>query len=256
MKWGVQHVRVTLESDSGETVVIEQSPDGRVKCEPSKPAKSGRAAGNAAPPKATEAKAAAAPKAAKPKEDKRAGTSVKAEKTSKPAAPKAQMAERPRFKKVRRGALKWLPVLDHDYEGFVAMVPGGGKFKALIAKDTQWALFYEFKGSWPKHIACFRAFEKAKERAQELYDSGWPESEFGPITAGQIARACPATPNQDEGDEEMATTPKAEEKPAEPAPKVEEEPAANSDSDAERDKKLMSSFTSELDTMLDEDEDD
>jgi hypothetical protein len=71
-----------------------------------------------------------------------------------------------------------------------------------------------------------------------------------------------AAPEQEKPARQKSTrrksTPKAEEKPepAEPAPKDEPiaEPAAKTDT--ERDKKLMSSFTSELDTMLDEDEDD
>lgn len=249
MKWGVQHVKVTLESESGETVVIEQSPDGRVKCEPGRPPKSERAA-NSAPPKAaapkTEARTAAAPKAAKPKEGKRAESTAKAEE-----APKARtQAPKPRGKGSRKGGLKWVPVKDHDYDGFAA-ASGGGQFKALIAKDSQWALFYELKGTWPKHIGCFRKVDKAKERAQELHDAGWPETEFGPITAGQVARACPAPGGQEE-DEEMTTTPKAEEKPAEPQP----EPRSEGKSDAERDKELMGSFSSEIESVLDEDEDD
>ncbi|MFY0531657.1 hypothetical protein [Nannocystis pusilla] len=45
------------------------------------------------------------------------------------------------------------------------------------------------QGTWPKHIGCFgRKVDKAQERAQELHDAGWPETEFGPITAGQVAR--------------------------------------------------------------------
>ena len=33
MKWGIEHLRVTLRDDSGETVVIEQSKDGAIRCE-------------------------------------------------------------------------------------------------------------------------------------------------------------------------------------------------------------------------------
>jgi hypothetical protein len=254
VKWGVQHVKVTLENESGETVVIEQSPNGRVKCEPGRSTKSERPA-NTAPPKATEAKsekAAAASKPARSKEDKRAEPGAKAEVPAKATeAPKARHAAKSRPKPSRKGALKWVPVKDHDYDGFAAQ-SGGGQFKALIAKNTQWALFYELKGTWPQHIGCFRKVDKAKERAQELHDAGWPETEFRPITAGQIARACPAPRRQDEVDEEMATTPKTEEKPAEPQP----EPKGEDKTDAERDKELMGSFSGEMDRVLDEDEDD
>ena len=64
MKWGVQQVRVTLEdSESGETVVIEQSPDGRVKCEGAKARRGERAANTppaALPRKARKPRASAA----------------------------------------------------------------------------------------------------------------------------------------------------------------------------------------------------
>ena len=254
MKWGVHHVKVTLENDSGETVVIEQSPDGRVKCEPGKPGKSERSA-NTAPPKAaesrTEAKAAPAPRAAKPKEGRRAEKSEEAPKSAE--APKGRAQAKPRGKGPKKGSLKWAPVKDHEYDGFAAP-SGGGQFKALIAKDSQWALFYELKGTWPKHIGCFRKVDKAKERAQELHDAGWPETEFGPITAGQVARACPAPAgeSEDETEDAMQKKPKAEEKPAEPQP----EPKGGTKTDAERDKELMGSFSSELESVLDEDEDD
>jgi hypothetical protein len=33
VKWGIEHLRVTLRDDSGETVVIEQSKDGAIRCE-------------------------------------------------------------------------------------------------------------------------------------------------------------------------------------------------------------------------------
>ena len=74
MKWALQHVKVTLqESDSGETLVIEQRPDGKVSC------KSDKSTGEAADKrkKAEEAEAPAKG-AAKPAE--------KAAKPDKPAA--------------------------------------------------------------------------------------------------------------------------------------------------------------------------
>lgn len=50
----------------------------------------------------------------------------------------------------------------------------------------------------------------------------------------------------------MEATPKAEEKPAEPQP----EPKSEGKGDSDRDKELMGSFSSELESVLDEDEDD
>ena len=193
MKWGVQQVRVTLEdSESGETVVIEQSPDGRVKCEGAKARRGERAANT---PPAAEAKTAREPaaKADKPKPArKRAAKEVGETGPRKPrASRKPEPEPEPAPAPTPGTALEWSPVKDHEYDGFAAP-SAAGQFKVLISKNSQWALFYELKGTWPKHIACFAKLDKAKLRAQELHDAGWPESEFGPITAGQVARACPA----------------------------------------------------------------
>ncbi len=278
MKWGLQHVKVTLEeSDSGEVVVIEQSSDGHITCVPARG--KGRAA-NAAPRRAgkveTEAPAANEPEAAADADDEaedvepeegaakatdRRKATAKANARSKPKA----KPTKPRGggkKPGRDTALTWESVEDHDYHGFAAR-SAAGQFKALITKGSQWALFYELKGTWPKHIGCFRTEGKAKARAQELHDAGWPESEFGPVTAGQVATACPAPGPQREPssaprgkrksrtEEKEDAMPTTKEKPtAEPAA----EPASKTD--AEKDKGLMDSFRGELDKMLDEDEDD
>lgn len=250
--WEVQNFKVTLGNEAGEIVVIEQAPDGRVKCVSARTAQAQRA--DTPPRKATEskseAKAPAASTAAKAKERKR--VEPKARKRAEPTArteeaPKARAQAKPRG---RTGALKWVPVKDHGYDGYAA-ASGRGRFKALIAKDSQWALFYERNGTWPEHIGCFRDAEKAKARAQELHDAGWPESEFGPVTAGHVARACPAPHSQREKDE-VTTTPKAEENPPERPP----EPETEAQSDAERDKRLMEGVARGLKDLLDEDEDD
>ncbi|SFF43912.1 hypothetical protein SAMN02745121_08867 [Nannocystis exedens] len=301
MKWGLQHVKVTLEErESGETIVIEQSSDGRVTCERGATGKRERAA-NRSPQRAAKPKAEApSEEPTKPKNElKRNGDEppkVKADakqgiKTR--AAPKAESDERKKAehrlgaRKAPRKSLEWEPVKDHGYDGFAAR-SDAGQFKALITKGSQWALFYELKGTWPQNLGCFRKVERAQKRAQELHDAGWPETEFGPVTAGQIARACPAPRGMDDAEreeaEKMKTTPKptrAEEKLARKAgPKAEEKPASTSEekpaastpeekpaapkpepkgsnkTEAEQDKELMSSFTAELDTVLDEDEDD
>lgn len=252
MKWGVQHVKVTLESEDGDTVVVEQDANGRVKCEPGKGGKTERAANSAPPPKA--ASPAAKQDKAKPerKPPKASGTeaSSKAEDAPKAKASAAPGAGKSAARKPRRSAaLKWTPVKDHGYEGFAAP-SGGGKFKVLKAKDSQWALFYEFKGTWPKHIGCFgRKVDKAQERAQELHDAGWPETEFGPITAGQVARACPIAPgDEDDGGAAPAAAP-------EPA-KTEAKSDTTGTSEAEADRELLDSFSKDVDAVLDEDDDD
>jgi hypothetical protein len=276
VKWGLQHVKVTLEeSDSGEVVVIEQNSDGHITCVPARG--KGRAA-NAAPRRVgkveAEAPAANEPEAADKADDE--AEDVEPEEVAAKAAdrrkatPKARSRAKAKPTKPRGGgkktgsrdtALTWEPVQDHDYEGFAAR-SAAGQFKALITKGSQWALFYELKGTWPKHIGCFRTEGKAKARAQELHDAGWPESEFGPVTAGQVATACPAPGAQREqssaprgkrksrAEEKEDAMPTTEEKPATPTA----EPASKTDD--EKDKGLMDSFRGELDKMLDEDEDD
>ncbi len=271
MKWGLQHVKVTLEeSDSGEVVVIEQNSDGHITCVPARG--KGRAA-NAAPRRVgtveaeAEAPAANEPEAADEAEDVEpeevaAKAADRRKATSKAKSRAKAKATKPRGGGKKTGhrdtALTWEPVQDHDYEGFAAR-SAAGQFKALITKGSQWALFYELKGTWPKHIGCFRTEGKAKARAQELHDAGWPESEFGPVTAGQVATACPAPSSQ----REQSSAPrgkrksKAEEK-EDDMPTTEEKPAAEpaSKTDAEKDKGLMDSFRGELDKMLDDEEDD
>lgn len=278
MKWGLQHVKVTLEeSESGETVVIEQSSDGRVTCERGKQDKSERAANQA--PRAVKTKAEAPAKPAADKRRKREAHAAKDKPRGRVATkePRTSRGAGPQ-NAVRRTSLEWVPVKDHEYDGFAAP-SAAGQFKALISQDSQWALFYELKGTWPTHIGCFRKVNEAKKRAQELHDTGWPESEFGPVTAGQIARACPVPAGRADKEAEVGekAAPKAEEKPAprKPAPKVEEKPAAPkpepkaqekpaapkseskgpSESEAAQDQELMSSFNSELNKALDEDED-
>ncbi|MBL8970177.1 MAG: hypothetical protein JNK56_06335 [Myxococcales bacterium] len=258
-------MKVTLEeSDSGEVVVIEQSSDGRITCVPARA--KGRAA-NSAPRRSS--KPEGKPRKVKDAPEEVEEAEVNADPTPEPeAAPKA--AARPKSagktkpakgrgaadKPGRRDtALTWEPVEDHDYHGFAAP-SAAGQFKALITKGSQWALFYELKNTWPKHIGCFRTEGKAKERAQELHDAGWPESEFGPVTAGQVATACPAPSAAPRAKRKTKTetkedaVPSTEEKPATP-------PAAEpARTDAEKDKELMASFGRELKAVLDEDEDD
>ena len=76
---------------------------------------------------------------------------------------------------------------------------------------------------------------------------------LGSVTAADLANACPA----DKGEEsKMKPEKKADAKP--PTPDSEPAPATTpaSKGEAEQDKELMGSFTSELDSVLDEDEDD
>ena len=276
MKWGLQHVKVTLEeSDSGEVVVIEQNSDGRITCVPARGGK-GRAA-NSAPrrgPKAAEAARAAedeheeadaepepepepvvAPRATDKRKAQAKAKSAKSAKT-KPTKKPGSGDNKPGR---RVTALEWHPVQDHNYHGFAAP-SGAGQFKVLITKGSQWALFYELQGIRPKDIRCFLTENKAKKHAQELHDAGWPESEFGPVTAGQVANACPAPAR------EQASAPRGKRKTKTEAkedamPTTEEKPAVTraaeppSKSDAEKDEALLGSLKNELKSLMEEEDD-
>jgi len=253
VKWGLQHVKVTLEEqESGETVVIEQSSDGRVKCERGKSGKAERAANS--PPRTKEAKAEEpVTKPEEPRTERRRGETRKSD--DRPARRRAQKPREGRKNAAprRSTSLEWVPVRDNDYDGFAAE-SGVGHFKALIAKESIWALFSEIKDIGAKQIRCFKKLDDAKKEAQKRHDEGWPEAEFGALTAGRIAKFCPVPQAREEGERKdtMKTTPKNEEKAAEKPPPT---PAA-SKTEAEKDRELLASFTSELERGLDEDGDD
>lgn len=232
MAWGLKKVEVTLEDQAtGETLRLEQGPDGKVAREekPSKPK---------AKPADTEQKPAANP-AAKPAE--------KPSKASPAASKKAEKPSRSAKTTTRRKAtsLAWAPCVDHGFSGFKAP-SAGGQFKLLKAKTTQWALFYELKGTDARKVGCYRKEVDAKVKAQALHDAGWPGNESdGSVTADDLAGACPINEK-----EESTMKPEKKAEPMSPTP----EPAPASKAEAEQDKELMGSFTSELDAVLDEDD--
>ena len=263
MKWGLQHVKVTLEeSDSGEVVVIEQSSDGRITCVPARGGK-GRAAANSAPrrgPRATkdehedvEPEPVVAPKAT---DKRKAQAKAKSAKPPKPTKKPGSGDNKPGR---RVTALEWHPVQDHNYHGFAAP-SGAGQFKVLITKGSQWALFYELQGIRPKDIRCVLTESKAKKHAQELHDAGWPESEFGPVTAGQVANACPAPAREQASAPRGKRKTKAETK-EDAMPTTEEKPAVTqaaepaSKADAEKDEALLGSLKNELKSLMEEEDD-
>ena len=219
MKWGVQQVRVTLESDSGETLVVEQRPDGSVVCEPApKDKSSGKAAAKPAePPKADKPPAKADEPAKTPKVDKPPTRTPKADKpptrapmADKPPtrAPKAKPAKPGKLavKQPRAAAagepLDWHEFTDSGYTGIGALVRHG-VYKALRAKTAAtYALFFETVNQPPHHIGCFRTLDDVKKRAQQIHDSGWPPHRS--VTTAEVEGACPAP----------TATPTAEPKPA------------------------------------------
>lgn len=251
MKWGLQHVKVTLEEeDSGETVVIEQNADGRVTCERA----NGRRerAANSAPKAKVEVKVKA------PAEPKPEAPKTKPEKTEtptpKPARPKKASTQRKAEPKSASKRLEWRPIRDYTFDGFGAE-SGPGMYKALQTRERQWALFYEVKGLGAKKIACFTELRAAQERARELHAKG--PSEFAPLSASRIEEACPvpqptAKPAESTTAPPVAETPAPEPEPKSPTPAP---PKANA-AHGEHDKELLGSFSAELDAVLDEDEDD
>lgn len=248
MAWGLRKMEVTLEDKAtGETLRLEQGPDGKVSCEEksskakTKPASTEhRAAKPAAPPKAETKTAAAKPGPAKAAE--------------KPGEKPSKATSAKRSAKRRKTSLVWTPCVDHGFHGFKAP-SAGGQFKLLKSTTTQWALFYELRGTDARKAGCFGKESDARVKAQALHDAGWPGNESdGSVTAADLADACPIPTNEKEEEPEMKPeTKKTAAKPSAPEPA----PApAPSKSEAEQDKELMGSFTGELESVLDEEEDD
>jgi len=252
--WGAQGIKVTLENtNTGERLVIE--PDGKINClEKSDGPQTKRSERK---PEKPESSKDAAPEKTGAKS--RPAAESTGEKSGDAAKPAKSVKRKPA---VRRGtSLKWSPVKDHGYQGFRAP-SGGGFFKVLKAKASQWALFFEPAGADARHVGCFVKEDPAKTKAQELHDKGWPASEVRGVTAEDVARACPAPESGGSGrrtrmKNETKTEPKTETTtPAAPAAAPEPAPPPAAGTEAEKDKELMGSFTGELGNMLDEDEED
>ncbi len=242
MAWGLKKVEVTLEDQAtGETLRLEQGPDGNVSYEE-------KSSKTKAKPAKTEHKPAAKP-AEKPAEKP-----SKASRTDPVGPKKGEKPSGSAKTATRRKAtsLAWAPCMDHGFSGFKAS-SAGGQFKLLKAKSTQWALFYELKGTDARKVGCFRKEVDAKVKAQALHDAGWPGNESdGNVTADDLAGACPI--NEKEEESKMKPEKKTETKS--PTPDPAPAPAPASKAEVEQDNELMGSFTRELDSVLDEDEDD
>lgn len=217
MKWGLQHVKVTLQEEgSGETVVIEQRSDGQVRCERGKSGKAGKPDVKAGP-----AELRTAPEPAR-EADKKAPEKEATRATAK------KTASAPRQR--RASSLEWKPTKDAGYEGFVARSEGG-QFKVLRARGSMWALFFERVGVRAEPLGCYVTLDKGKVRAQALHDKGMPAPEVQPITAVEIVQVCPA--------------PADDEKPAKETPAAETKPAADA-GETSADAELMSSLASTI----------
>lgn len=240
MAWGLKKVEVTLEDQAtGETLRLEQGPDRNISYEE-------KSSKTKAKPVDTEHKPAAKPaakSAAKPSKASDASPAA-SKKAEKPRSRGAKTASRR-----KATSLAWAPCVDHGFSGFKAP-SAGGQFKLLKAKSTQWALFYELKGTDARKVGCFRKEVDAKVKAQALHDAGWPgNASDGSVTADDLAGACPTNEK-----EESTMKPDKKTEARSPTPEPAPAPAAASKAEAEQDKELMGSFTAELDSVLDEDD--
>lgn len=219
-EWGIQHVKIELENEDGERLIIDQEAGGRVTChEPGRT----RAAGAAKPGKAASAPPSKPPpkaEAAKPVEEPAKARTAprRAVKPEAAAKPKSE-GRKPVHRKA--SSLQWKPVKDTGYYGFAAKSEGGA-FKVLKAKNSQWALFFERPGQKTVPLGCFKEDSPGRVTAQELHDKGAYRVEPEPITEYRIINVCPAEP-----DEPAAPSPEAAD---EPTPEV---IAPNADTDAE-----------------------
>ena len=239
MKWGLQHVKVTLKEEStGETIKIEQRSDGTVHCESGKrgASKPAAAPGEATRERPTAEKPAAEKPAEKPAEPR-------------PARPANDAPADPRRQR-RTSALEWKATRDAGFDGFLAR-SGAGQFKVLF--NRTWALFFERRNEPPEPLGCYKELSNAKENAQRLHDRGMRESE---LTPDQVNAFCPPEATLDDPPPRAERRAKQEATP-EPAPAP--EPAARpeaADASAEDDAiRALKSRISSLVTTGDDDDD-
>ena len=185
MKWGVQHVMVTLEEeDTGETVVIEQQSDGKVRCEPGKPASKPAAERPTREPvreRTREPAPAREPAVQKPAMSRET-------QPANEGPPERRQANRAR----KTSTLEWKATRDAGFDGFLAR-SGSGQFKVL--NNGVWALFFERRNELPERLGCYKKLHIAKEQAQRLHDRGMRESE---ITPEQVNTFCPPDATADD----------------------------------------------------------
>ena len=239
MKWGLQHVKVTLKEEStGETIKIEQRSDGTVHCESGKrgASKPAAAPGEATRERPTAEKPAAEKPAEKPAEPR-------------PTRPANDAPADPRRQR-RTSALEWKATRDAGFDGFLAR-SGAGQFKVLF--NRTWALFFERRNEPPEPLGCFKELSNAKENAQRLHDRGMRESE---LTPDQVNAFCPPEATLDDPPPRAERRAKQE---ATPTPAPAPEPAARpetADASAEDDAiRALKSRISSLVTTGDDDDD-
>jgi hypothetical protein len=239
VKWGIEHLKVTLRDDAGETVVIEQSKDGAIRCEQA----NGARRTNAAEPAADRREAPAAERAANRREAPAApAAAAREEPEARAKSPRRRRARssgknearevQPEVRPAKPGSLDWHPTKDSKAWGVVAR-SGSGQFKVLRSASSVWSLFYERLDANGQRIAkaellaCFPidAEHKARAKAQEHHDRGVhlvkDEAEF-------VYEMCPApTPGSVEAGRtrRVRTSKPVEAEPAAPAAEPAVDPA-------------------------------
>ena len=241
MKWGIQHLRVTLRDDSGETVVIEQSKDGAIRCEQANaaPRRAEPAAPHREPHTAAAAEPAAAARVASPRAESEPRAKGQRRRRAQSNEKKEGRAARSEATPRKSGSLDWQPTKDNNSWGVLAR-SGRGQFKVLRKASSVWSLFYErldadgYRVANAELLACFPidAEHKARARAQQLHDQGVYDQ--GPEETEPVYQMCPApTPGSAEaGRTRRVRNPKEPAETEAPAPDVAAEPAVDPAMDA------------------------
>jgi len=165
----------------------------------------------------------------------------------------------------KRGGLGWQEITVDGRSGLQARW-GKGQFKILHTGGDSHALFYEWDGGKWERIACGKADDLMRLAAARSEDEQ-PKAPLTTLTL-EVARLFCGTPDQQEAaserlrpvrtpvePERAARAPRKAkaEPPAEDAPRP---PAGDTPSEIEvKDKELMSSFASELESVLAEEDD-
>ena len=163
----------------------------------------------------------------------------------------------------KRGGLGWQEITVDGRSGLQARW-GKGQFKILHTGGDSHALFYEWDGGKWERIACGKADDLMRLAAARSEDEQ-PKAPLTTLTL-EVARLVCGTPDQKEAASERLrpvrnpappepaarASRKAKAEPAEDAPRP---PAGDTPSETEvMDKELMSSFASELENVLAEDD--
>ena len=252
MKWGVQHVKVTLKEEStGETIRIEQRSDGTVHCESGKGANKPAAATGEATRERPPAEKPAAEKPAEKPDEPRPARPANEKPAEKPAAPRparpANDAPADPRRQRRTSALEWKATRDAGFDGFLAR-SGAGQFKVLF--NRTWALFFERRNEPPEPLGCFKDLSNAKENAQRLHDRGMRESE---LTPDQVNAFCPPEATLDDPPPRAERRAKQE---ATPAPTPAPEPPATQTTDASAEDAALRDLRSRIGSLVTSDDDD